>query len=71
MTRWGEASSSQAGEGSATGSQSGRQGLGDRHVVRQAGVWRQAGSQAGRDSVTSDGRRTREEGRGLSREREH
>ena len=41
MTSWGEASGSQAGEGSATGSQSGRQGLGDRRVVRQSGVPRQ------------------------------
>ena len=46
MTSWGEASGSQAGEGSATGSQSGRQGLGDRR-----GVQRQAGSQTGEDST--------------------
>jgi hypothetical protein len=46
MTSWGEASGSQAGEGSATGSQSGRQGLGDRR-----GVQRQAGSQTGEDEA--------------------
>ena len=57
MTSWGEASSSNAGEGSATGSQSDRQRLSDRWVVRRpAGVRRRLGR------VTDGERRERGEG---------